>query len=56
MYLEGLGPGVIELSGQTGDAGQNREWLDVEVGSLSVPSLDDQVDVIRGSFVRGNST
>ncbi len=43
---EGARAVEVEQPGQSGDAGEDVERLDVEVGALASPGLDDGVDVV----------
>ena len=46
MAGEGLDAVEVEPAGQAGDARQDVERGDVEVGTLAPPGLDDAVDVV----------
>ena len=51
VNLESLGASVIEVPCQSSNAGKDRERLNIEIGALALPSLDDQVDIV-GWIVR----
>ena len=44
---ERLPPGEVEVTRQPGDPGQHAHRVDVEVGALALPRLDQPVDLVR---------
>ena len=46
MGRERLPTGEVEMPGQAGDAGENLEGSDVEVGALAPPGGGDAVDIV----------
>jgi len=55
MLGERRSSSLIEMTGETGDTGKDRERLHVEIGALAVPGFDDDVDVVHGPMVSQES-